>query len=227
VAPLGRAGQSQAPLSCAAQGHHTSQVASARTLGSRTQALQCSQQEVRLRRELEQPRGGGAAKEQAPGPGPRRRQTGAEVPAALGPPARAAARTEGGARQSRRSAAAPSTEARFIGCGLAHGAGAGQDSKDRWKQPRSTAPAARQQRYGGRANAGAPAEYRRRLWSGTVRALRGPARGFQVSHPTAHVATLLPNPSLKRRPSAACRLARQAAGQCRPVGPCGKPLRAP
>jgi len=33
VAPLGRAGQSQAPLSCAAQGRHASRVASARTLG--------------------------------------------------------------------------------------------------------------------------------------------------------------------------------------------------
>jgi hypothetical protein len=36
-----------------------------------------------------------------------------------------------------------------------------------------------------------------------------------------------PNPSLKRRPSTAGRLARQAGGQCRPVGPGSRPLRAP
>ena len=34
--PLGRAGQSRAPLSCAAQGRHTSRVALARTLGVMT-----------------------------------------------------------------------------------------------------------------------------------------------------------------------------------------------
>ena len=57
---MGRAGQSQAPLSCAAQGRPTSWVASARTLGSRTRGRAMLQQEVRLRRELEQPRRGKA-----------------------------------------------------------------------------------------------------------------------------------------------------------------------
>jgi hypothetical protein len=59
---LGRAGQSRAPLSCAAQGRHASRVASARTLGSTTRRRAVFQQEVRLRRELEQPRRGGAAR---------------------------------------------------------------------------------------------------------------------------------------------------------------------
>jgi hypothetical protein len=52
VPPLGRAGQSQAPLSCAAQGRHASRVASARTLGSAMRRRAVRQQEVRLRREL-------------------------------------------------------------------------------------------------------------------------------------------------------------------------------
>ena len=53
---------------------------------------------------------------------------------------------------------------------------------------------------------GAPAEYRRRSWSGKGWALRRLAQGFLVSQPTAHVATLRPNPSLERRPHEACYL---------------------
>ena len=62
MAPWRRAGQSQAPLSCAAPRRHASRVALARTLGSTTRSRAVLQQEVRLRRELEQPRRGGAAK---------------------------------------------------------------------------------------------------------------------------------------------------------------------
>jgi hypothetical protein len=49
---LRRAGQSQAPLSCAAQGRPASRVASARTLGSAMRRRAVRLQEVRLRREL-------------------------------------------------------------------------------------------------------------------------------------------------------------------------------
>jgi len=49
----------------------------------------------------------------------------------------------------------------------------------------------------------APAEYRRRLWSGNVCTLGWPARGLKRSQPTVRVATLLPNPSLERRPTEA------------------------
>jgi hypothetical protein len=52
---------------------------------------------------------------------------------------------------------------------------------------------------------GAPAEYRRRLCFGKVVALRRPLSGLLASRAIAHVATLLPNPSLERRPREAGR----------------------
>jgi hypothetical protein len=81
-----------------------------------------------------------------------------------------------------------------------------KDSEGRWKQRRGTAPARYASRYGARsAEPDAPAEYRRRLWSGNVCALGWPARGLKIGQLTVRVATLLPNPSLERRPREACR----------------------
>ena len=87
----------------------------------------------------------------------------------------------------------------------AHGATA-EDGEGWWKQRRSTAPATSacaSPRQG--LKPGAPAEYRRRLCFGKVVALRRPLSGLVAGRAIARVATLLPNPSLERRPREAGR----------------------
>jgi hypothetical protein len=86
----------------------------------------------------------------------------------------------------------------------AHAATA-EDGEGRWKQRRSTAPATSDcAATGPGAKSGAPAEYRRRLCFGKVVALRRPRSGPVASRALVHMATLLPNPSLERRPREAC-----------------------
>ena len=123
--------------------------------------------------------------------------------------------------------------------------GAGQAAKQRQVlAPRELLAEARARRQGAPPAAGsaaAPAGYRPCQWR---RRAAGGRIGCMATFPALKRATQLSsavldrpkrasaprvrsNPSLKRRPSTAGRLARQAGGQCRPVGPSVRPLRAP
>ena len=177
--PLGRAGQSQAPLSCAAQGRHASRVASARTLGS-------TPTQICPRRAAKQPKTPGGSAPARKGPrlpavecllpragralrGTTSGPEGGGVSSLVAPPAKAS--LFGQRRQRRRlwqrfavrvSAAARPQTAHSSACRVARGASV----------------ATRRQRL---------------QWSRTNRVAR---------------AAVLPNPSLKRRPATAGQLGR-------------------